>query len=647
MLDLRDSHKLEELVNSATDEGEDEGSRCSPRLLSDIKRIARKSDALVSRAFEILMEKLRDESSQTRVLALEVVHALMLRSKVFRDNLVNRFNEFLDLTVALKAKARLPPPKESAERLRTRTLEAIREWSRRFGAHYKSLGHAERYIANFLASSSSAGADEPEGEGNEDRDRVQGALHDEVLGILRDLPEFKADAAKVRSELETFLDLLEETLARRWEEDPAMAAAGSGDGGDGDGGAHGCEGLSLYAVDEEDPRERSESAIRENFVATFRDFLAVLHKRFLHKTRSWGAALRAYDPKWGDMTRSHEVLSRDLRGIEASLQSTQVRSRLVWDQFAEGGPYPTFEDAGAGRGGGGPNAAGAGGGQSVDAVGDLGGSDDEDGVEFEDAPMTQADHQPLGSVLPGVSQAEADGPGASAQVRAPLLDPTVRPQRARSGGGSRTGADKVTATSAHLSSVVRTKLLREAPVVAAPESVEVDEGCAVFANDRGLDIGNHWGPTDDSAIVPRERAKIFSRRVAFYEPPPESAEAKIRICGARMANGRLCQRRDKKVCPFHGPIVPRDPRGLPLSPTGKAAPSTSGEAGKTQREIDKEANLKILRELSGGKRYQLPRASSRGRGREGGLSRRKRLEEKLGGRKAPRAAGANQNRRRS
>lgn len=38
----------------------------------------------------------------------------------------------------------------------------------------------------------------------------------------------------------------------------------------------------------------------------------------------------------------------------------------------------------------------------------------------------------------------------------------------------------------------------------------------------------------------------------------------MKPCKAPMKDGKLCQRRDAKFCPFHGPIIPRDDKGNPL-----------------------------------------------------------------------------------
>ena len=112
----------------------------------------RKSEALVERSFELLMEKMSAKSSTVRLLALEVVHLLMLRSKVFRDRLNEKLHEFLHLAVAFNSRKGLPPPHESADALRRRTLEMVREWSERYGSFYKALGHTERYLSHFMAS---------------------------------------------------------------------------------------------------------------------------------------------------------------------------------------------------------------------------------------------------------------------------------------------------------------------------------------------------------------------------------------------------------------------------------------------------------------------------------------------------------------
>jgi len=51
-------------------------------------------------------------------------------------------------------------------------------------------------------------------------------------------------------------------------------------------------------------------------------------------------------------------------------------------------------------------------------------------------------------------------------------------------------------------------------------------------------------------------------------------------CGAPLPGGKLCKRQDRKVCPFHGPIVKRDGEGSPLEQPeeGTSAAGFSGSA---------------------------------------------------------------------
>lgn len=65
-------------------------------------------------------------------------------------------------------------------------------------------------------------------------------------------------------------------------------------------------------------------------------------------------------------------------------------------------------------------------------------------------------------------------------------------------------------------------------------------------------------------------------------------------CKAPLPSGRLCPRRDKVKCPFHGPIVPRDSEGAPLD-----ADLRQREAeAKFQQKADEWKDPKYLKQLS-------------------------------------------------
>ena len=608
MLDLNQAYKLEELLNAATDEEANEGWVPRTHVVGNVKRLVKKSQALVMRSYDILMEKMACDDSRGRLLALEVCHVLMLRSKAFRDLVVENLSMFLELTNGAKRRGRgLPRPQDAAGRLRERSREVLREWAAKYGTYYKSLAHAQRYADSQSAGVASREEDHPAEGGATAANQRE--LHDQVLQILVDLPDFKEEYRGLARETEGLLDVLEESLA-------AAAAASSDeeeeedDYDDDDDDGDYCEGLSLYATegvgagsssahDKGEACTAKRSSPAAGFLDAFRDLLGQLRRRVFPKVLEWRRTLEGDDPDYGNMAKSREILLRELETMAAELQEIHARSRGAWDLLCPGEPFPSLE---------------GGGGDGTQVV-----AGEEDAV-FEDAPPCSS-----------VAAAAEEQPQRRGKT---MADPTLKPARRKAPGRPRAAAP----ASAVLDARTKADLISRAPVVREPESVAVDDGCGMLANSRGLEIEGHWGPTDADAVVPSERAAIFNQKVSFWEP--KEAAREYPICGARLRDGTLCQRRDAKVCPFHGKIVPRDGRGEPLEPQRRPSRGRAGAAGgrRNQRELDKEANLDILRELAGGKAYELParKKGVKAKGKKGAekpLLSRQRILAKLNTRK--------------
>ena len=56
-------------------------------------------------------------------------------------------------------------------------------------------------------------------------------------------------------------------------------------------------------------------------------------------------------------------------------------------------------------------------------------------------------------------------------------------------------------------------------------------------------------------------------------------------CGAALGGGGLCQRQDRRKCPFHGTIVERDGQGRPLAGSSQGAQGSTGGMEKAQGSI--------------------------------------------------------------
>ncbi|KAI3433941.1 hypothetical protein D9Q98_003743 [Chlorella vulgaris] len=114
--------------------------------LGQIKALCKQDDVNVLAAFDSLWDQLRERHAQTRLLALLACEQLFQRSRVFREALVARLPQFLEAVLGLRAEQPLPPPPHVAESLREKALELLERWQEQYGAKYKQLLLAARYL---------------------------------------------------------------------------------------------------------------------------------------------------------------------------------------------------------------------------------------------------------------------------------------------------------------------------------------------------------------------------------------------------------------------------------------------------------------------------------------------------------------------
>lgn len=126
----------------------------------------------------------------------------------------------------------------------------------------------------------------------------------------------------------------------------------------------------------------------------------------------------------------------------------------------------------------------------------------------------------------------------------------------------------------------RARLLAEAPLVSWSSVLDRwgSNGDA-HVNNRGLELESHWGRMDNDAVIPASKIAELNVHHSVYKEEP----IEILPCGAPLKKGGLCQRRDLKTCPFHGPIIPRDSQGNPI---GKSDGSTGVGGDPVEQSAD-------------------------------------------------------------
>eukprot|EP01135_Chromosphaera_perkinsii_P000342 Nk52_evm1s77 gene=Nk52_evmTU1s77 len=115
--------------------------------------------------------------------------------------------------------------------------------------------------------------------------------------------------------------------------------------------------------------------------------------------------------------------------------------------------------------------------------------------------------------------------------------------------------------------MTKEELMKKAPVVQFGPDLEYWEMDKIPLNTNAgfEELRRFWsmndGKEDEQFLPDSEAAKLRKRRVKFEEL--ENSMKKSWACRAPLRSGKLCARRDKVNCPFHGKIVGRDNMGIP------------------------------------------------------------------------------------
>ncbi|ETO07727.1 hypothetical protein RFI_29666 [Reticulomyxa filosa] len=134
----------------------------SHEIVTEWKSLLKGNPTAIEVAFESLMRKLSHKHPQTRLLSLMLMHVVFLRSKHFRQHVINALDKFFELTLGVPAHcdislnehqsvcvANYPktPPK-TVQYLYEQTLDYLSEWNHKFGNRYYRLHIGITYLRN-------------------------------------------------------------------------------------------------------------------------------------------------------------------------------------------------------------------------------------------------------------------------------------------------------------------------------------------------------------------------------------------------------------------------------------------------------------------------------------------------------------------
>lgn len=140
--------RVKSLVRKITYSGETDLDK---DVLRELKQICKNcKDDMVVIVYKECMKCLHKRHSQVRVTTIKLIDYLFQKSHVIREKLLDDFNIFLELALAItqkpKVKLQLPPPKKYAALLQELAAKLIHKWHSDFGCGYEKLRYAHKFL---------------------------------------------------------------------------------------------------------------------------------------------------------------------------------------------------------------------------------------------------------------------------------------------------------------------------------------------------------------------------------------------------------------------------------------------------------------------------------------------------------------------
>ncbi|XP_060044350.1 UV-stimulated scaffold protein A isoform X1 [Erinaceus europaeus] len=625
---------LARLVDELTTSGE---PRLDAAKMRALKRECRASEEQLDCAYRLLMAQLGRAHAQVRLSTFQAMEQLFARSHHFRSLLVSDFQDFLALTLGTEHARPLPPPRETAQRLKRATLQAVQGWVAKYGPAYKKLELGFHFLrhnkqVDFQDVDVRTPAERKRAE--EKQKRLERIYKERAEQAANDMEEMSEEIRCCLTEVDSCFRLLvpfdlaeasrqsgEGTPAPEEEEQPCCSKSlppcapcppvgahqtaskpasedsdGDEDGEenpvleDGDGGLNGfvrCHGLGSYKYTLQvelcaDSLRVQEDENNQAIVHSARDALKLIQNKFLPAVGSWVQLF----------TRA---------GARVPLEDA-IRLKVELEaMLRRGQELAIHPDVSSGR-----EAA----------------SEDED-EDFVEVPEKEG-YEPCipAHLRPEYGRVSLSGLAAGAPLSTGL--------EAAQGSQVRKDEEAQDPTSAAAQPhSLRGRVLPGARAARGPQEAGSLAGAPVPVVPFGLDLC-YWGQEPPSSRVlradPEHRfwrpLEMEADGQAHGEPEPRGSrhitfagtfQPVQHRCRAPKPDGRLCERQDRLKCPFHGKIIPRDEVGQPLDPDDRAREQQLQEQRQAGQPGWKDPEF--LRDVEAATGVDLGSAHGRGRGR--------------------------------
>ncbi|KAM6999958.1 UV-stimulated scaffold protein A [Tautogolabrus adspersus] len=657
-MELSQRDRLSELVEELTTSGQ-------PQLhqdkMKEIKKICKASNDCIDHIYHSMMSQLNQEHAEVRLSAFQIASELFSRSHHFRTLLVDNFQEFLELTVETDLEQPLPPPKEVARKLRALAIQTVQSWQASYGTAYKKLALGYHFLkqvkkVDFQDAEARTVAERRR---EEERQRKMARIYKErVEAASKDMEESQQEIEATLTEMESCMRLLfpefdlagiqggnspqNSQPANECDEQWCCSIDLKDDRGD--GATKEIE--EKERSDEEEEKDEDESLDEDSFI---RNSGLISHSYSLDLNLSTGLHLKE--------TEDNEAVVSTVIDLHKLIETKHLPAVQGWVQV--------FTKAGAEQ-------------QMLRRALDLKSSleaalqkhkelhidyktrvrkvikasadgeedDDDDDDEFDEVPEKEGYEPHIPEYLRAEYGLDPSPSTSTAPVtkKAPAKRPAAPPPPPPSSSSSRRLKRLIeeeqdptcaAATLRHLSQNLPSRPAEPSSSSAPSPSQSGSGQKAVDAPvvPFGLDL-YYWGeeqPNAGKIIKSASQHQFWVHAEVNEEAQNEEllAESKSRYisfpgsftpvshhCRAPLGDGRLCQRQDRRKCPFHGPIVPRDQDGRPCRKEDRLKEEREERRKREEQPDWRDAELMRDIEAATGENLGSDRVGKKGKGKK-------------------------------
>lgn len=454
--------KIKSLVRKITHTGETDLSKDDLKDLKEVCKCSEEKTILV--AIKECMKHLHKDHSQVRVSTVKLVDYLFHKSHLVRTKLLDNFDEFIELTLAItqrpKVKLKLPPPKKYAALLKELTAKCIHNWYSDFGDGYDKLRYAHRYLSEHRLVDFSrfhVNTHEQLIKQKKMAERQEKLLSMSIENRLSELQRLKPEIEQIVAQIESLVDIL---LGSR-----------ASDILDGDIFESGCA-----SVAESNQQQHGIANLNESVIIQFDPYIEIRKDE------------------------STKKLTRDIKELKKQLVKTKLTKLIAIEKVISK------------RGE-----------QFVNTLRDI----------------INLKSRAANIVMKLAEIQLIDGSDIETNAK---KNTTIDDVNSSSESDQESEFEEVTE--------------KEGLESYIPKSMRREYGLEPISSQELHDV------THSIQIGELDTSKILS------EPVPSTSASDVPpplVCNVLLESGKLCPRRDKNKCPFHGRIIPRDQNGNPLN----------------------------------------------------------------------------------